>query len=170
MEIILRDEAAKQGLKRFFTGEPCVRGHVSERYVNGRACIACQTRPEKLTHNRKWAKTNRAAHNERNRRTYWRDPERTRELKRANSAKHPETRRASRARRRARERNAIPIWQTASEAAAIKEFYKNCPAGYEVDHIYPLKGENVCGLHVLANLQYLTIFDNRSKANRVSLD
>lgn len=43
---------------------------------------------------------------------------------------------------------------------AIKEFYLNCPVGYEVDHIIPIsKG----GLHSLSNLQYLTPRDNKRK-------
>lgn len=62
---------------------------------------------------------------------------------------------------RARVRN-----QTPSEAdrKAIKEFYINCPIGYEVDHIMPIsKG----GLHDLSNLQYLTIQENRKKSNKI---
>ena len=45
----------------------------------------------------------------------------------------------------------------------IKQFYANCPKGYEVDHIIPIsKG----GLHDLPNLQYLTITENRKKGGR----
>lgn len=47
---------------------------------------------------------------------------------------------------------------------AIKEFYDNCPLGHEVDHIIPIsKG----GLHVLENLQYLTITENRRKGSKI---
>ena len=48
----------------------------------------------------------------------------------------------------------------------IIEFYKNCPNGYEVDHIVPINGRNVSGLHTRDNLQYLTIEDNRKKSNK----
>jgi hypothetical protein len=39
--IISRDEARARGLKRFFTGRPCKRGHIAERYVGSRGCVEC---------------------------------------------------------------------------------------------------------------------------------
>ena len=39
--IISRDEARALGLKRFFTGNPCKRGHVAERDVDSRECMDC---------------------------------------------------------------------------------------------------------------------------------
>lgn len=61
----------------------------------------------------------------------------------------------------AKKKNQTPI---DADISAIREFYLNCPAGYEVDHIYPLsKG----GLHTLENLQYLTIHENRKKSNKI---
>ena len=56
----------------------------------------------------------------------------------------------------------VPSW---SEREAIREFYKHCPKGHEVDHAIPLLGEKVSGLHVLANLQYLPMEKNRAKRN-----
>lgn len=61
------------------------------------------------------------------------------------------------AKRRARKLKATPNWLTETQLEEIKNIYLNCPKGYEVDHIIPLKGKNVSGLHVPWNLQYLTI-------------
>jgi hypothetical protein len=49
--------------------------------------------------------------------------------------------------------------------AAIKEVYKIRPLGYEIDHIIPLRGKLVSGLHVAENLQYLLPQVNREKKN-----
>ncbi len=68
------------------------------------------------------------------------------------------------AKRRAQKLLATPKW---ADVGKIKEMYDNRPDGYEVDHIIPLLGKDVCGLHVEANLQYLTVAENRSKSNRV---
>ncbi len=62
---------------------------------------------------------------------------------------------------RAKERT--PAW---ADLEAITAFYENCPPGYQVDHILPLQGLTVSGLHVLKNLQYLTAKENMAKGNR----
>lgn len=41
-EIISCKEAVERGLKRYFTGDPCKYGHVSERRVQKRRCIQCE--------------------------------------------------------------------------------------------------------------------------------
>ena len=58
--------------------------------------------------------------------------------------------------------NRTPKW---ADLLSIKYFYDKCPAGYHVDHIVPLQGELVSGLHVLNNLQYLIASENCSKSN-----
>lgn len=68
------------------------------------------------------------------------------------------------AKRKSAKLQAIPKW---ADLNKIKEIYKNCPEGYHVDHIFPLRGENSCGLHVENNLQYLTAEENMRKGNKL---
>ena len=69
---------------------------------------------------------------------------------------------AQSSKRRAKKLKAVPKW---SNLEAIKQFYVNRPKGMEVDHIIPVCGDNVCGLHILENLQYLTKKENSIKSN-----
>ena len=40
-QIITRDAAQALNLKRYFTGRPCRRGHICERYVSVGTCVMC---------------------------------------------------------------------------------------------------------------------------------
>jgi hypothetical protein len=74
------------------------------------------------------------------------------------------------AKRRANKIQATPIWLTPDHIQEIQDFYlmakqleKVFPWKQEVDHIEPLQGVDVCGLHVPWNLQILPMANNRSK-------
>lgn len=64
--------------------------------------------------------------------------------------------------RRARLHDAVPTWV---DRAALRRVYEQCPPGLVVDHIWPLAGDDFCGLHVPWNLQYLTPAENGQKGN-----
>lgn len=62
-------------------------------------------------------------------------------------------------------KNATPKWV---DKKALKAIYDNRPEGYDVDHIIPLRGKLISGLHVPENLQYLPSDINRNlKRNKV---
>lgn len=81
------------------------------------------------------------------------------------------------ARRRAAKLQALPKWLTKAEHEEIKELYEIARMfklytgeEYHVDHIVPLQGENVCGLHVPWNLQVIPAKENLSKSNKLQED
>ncbi len=77
---------------------------------------------------------------------------------------NPGQAKARASKRRAALLQRTPVWV---DLDAIEVFYEACPRGSEVDHIFPLQGETVSGLHVLDNLQYLSMSENRAKGNRI---
>jgi len=88
-------------------------------------------------------------------------------------AANPEKCRAKEAKRRAAKLLAIPSWLTEEDYKAMEAIYaeaKRLEAEtgliYHVDHIHPLQGKLVCGLHCPTNLQILTEAENCSKGNK----
>jgi len=76
------------------------------------------------------------------------------------------------AKRKAKKLQATPPWLTKEHLSAIRMCYTESKAletatgiKHHVDHIVPLQGKNVCGLHVPWNLQVLTATENCSKNN-----
>lgn len=81
---------------------------------------------------------------------------------------------ANSAKKYSRKKLAIPKWLTKDQLLQIQEFYieskrleKLTGLKYHVDHIIPIKGETVCGLHVPWNLQILTAEENMRKRNKL---
>lgn len=75
---------------------------------------------------------------------------------------------------RASKLKATPKWLTDFDLECMREMYTIARAfklytgqEYHVDHIIPLQGHNVCGLHVPWNLQVLAASENLSKSNKL---
>jgi len=87
--------------------------------------------------------------------------------------RHKFLNRKKEAKRRASKVEATPDWLTEDQERQIEDFYwlaKDLQSVtgevYHVDHIAPLKGKNICGLHVPWNLQVLPADINLSKSNK----
>jgi hypothetical protein len=81
---------------------------------------------------------------------------------------------AKTAKRKAAKLQATPKW---ANLKLIEDIYVSCAEKqilekekYAVDHIVPLQGDNVCGLHVEYNLQILTRKSNAQKLNKLLLE
>lgn len=100
-----------------------------------------------------WARNNRDRHLENRRRSYAKNSaaEIARVRRRQGKIKHGE------------------ILMSQAELAEVQGLYDFCRIfkNFEVDHVIPLNGANVSGLHILGNLQVLPKSVNRSKGNKV---
>jgi hypothetical protein len=168
MILISRTEAKKQGLTRYFTGKPCAKGHVSERLTYNWMCAECNLEHVKNRYRKNPQKIIQRAiqHNKDN-------PEKARLARKKWKEDNPNKVQQESARRRAKKLQRTPSWINDGQLFEIECIYKYCSAlrhiglDYEVDHIIPMQGESVSGLHVPWNLQVLTAFENGSKGNRL---
>lgn len=86
---------------------------------------------------------------------------------------NPHKHAAMSAKRHAAKRNRTPAWLTTEQLSTIEALYRHaseltCITGFawHVDHIVPLQGVTVSGLHVPWNLQLLPASENIKKGNR----
>jgi len=160
-DIMTVAQARAIGSKYYFTGRPCKHGHIDVRLITG-GCYTCK----KL--NTSSQKRANAEHYKQ--KTHeWRvaNRDRTREIQRAYYARNAAAIRAEQSFIRAERLKRVVPW---SEKELIEEFFANCPDGMSVDHVIPLQGELVSGLHVRANLQYLDLNLNKAKNNRFDIE
>lgn len=159
-----KKQAVAAGDLFYFTGKPCANGHLSKRYARGGMCYECLKMHRAANKDKELARVKR--HAEKN-------PEsaKNRCLKWRGKNKHKAN--ATEAKRRAAKLNATPAWLTAEHLAQIDALYADAVSlsektgvKYHVDHIIPLQGEMVSGLHVPWNLQVIPAFDNLSKHNK----
>jgi hypothetical protein len=183
-----RKEAKEQGATHYFTGEPCTRGHIALRKTKG-VCIEClkenwqkdnEKRAEYFknynkkteTKDRKnaWYLTNREQVIDR---AKTRPIEKLREYRNTWKENNKTQIRADTKARRRKHRQATPKWLTRKQKTEIRQIYqiaitmsKTTGEQYVVDHIIPLRGQDVCGLHVPWNMRVITQEENLKKSNK----
>lgn len=156
---MVRKTAISEGATTYETGMPCVRGHFGERRISGQ-CVACKRIAAKEKYDIDSRRQLAASAN-------WRSRNRDRHLEmvRQWEKNNRDKKNEHRARRRSIEKKAYPLW---ADRKAIADIYREARAsGLVVDHVIPLSGKLVCGLHVHTNLQLLTAHENKKKHNRM---
>lgn len=193
MNVLSRVEAKAQGEKRYLTGKVCRNGHTAERYTSSGHCVECvasqrkQWQKDNPEQTRRFWKAYQTKNPEKCRaaalRSYYKNPEALKLWRKNHPDKvrmnqynwrknHPAAVAAQASRRRAAKLNRTPAWV---DNERVKAYYDVCAffndvngyAKYHVDHIIPLRGARVSGLHVHNNLQVILAEDNLRKGNRV---
>jgi 5-methylcytosine-specific restriction endonuclease McrA len=178
-----RKEAMATKAKFYFTGEPCTRGHIALRKTKG-VCVECMqedwvidNEKRKLKPKSEAAKAAGKRYYQKNReaviaRAVHRPLEEKRTLRAEYKKRNVDKTRADTSVRKRRHREATPKWITTTEKNDMKALYlqarlltKITGEQYVVDHIYPLRSEVVCGLHVPWNLRVITQAENLKKSN-----
>lgn len=179
MELISKEEALSKGLKKYYTGVPCKHGHFSERNLPRGNCITCKNllhetyrknNPEKVKSSIEASKrSNPEKYNEKRRERRRNNPEGYRIPNLVWKQKNRGVVNAQTSRRRAKKLHATPSWANPN---LIKEVYIKCAEmtestgiHYHVNHIIPLQGRYVCGLHVENNLEIITAEENCKLGN-----
>lgn len=142
-----KDKTHADGLRSFC--KECVSVYMKRNYVENREQIIAKTYA--------WIEQNRDRHNAKSNK--W-------------ARLNPGKVNARTARRYASKTQATPKWLSESQLLGIKCRYqvaamlnKEGLAKWEVDHIVPLRGKEVCGLHVPWNLRVVQQTENRRKSN-----
>jgi hypothetical protein len=145
--------------KWYFTGKPCKNGHIDFRFKSNRICKTCSyERREKYETSvayTEWKKNN----------------------KKKVSAKWQKNNKgtvnANTRKRQAALLKRTPSWLTSFDILKMKCFYQvaamrsvDSGQAWHVDHIVPLQGDSVCGLHVPWNLQIIPASENLRKYNK----
>lgn len=133
---------------------PCQKGHISKKYSAGNVCYECyKINSKNYRINNKEKIKNRLNNFKK---------------------KYPERINADTAFRRANKKKATPAWLTKEMKKQIKDFYKTAKkleketgTPYHVDHVIPLNGKTVSGLHVPWNLRVIPSVENLSKSNKL---
>jgi hypothetical protein len=167
-----RKEALLNKETKYFTGAPCVKGHLSARRAKTGECLECRSLA--LI---KWRKKNPQKVKQHNDIQYLKYETEKHKWK-ARAQKYLKNNKdkvnARTVAYQLAKANRVPLW---ADKEKIKELYKKAVLKsietgiqWHVDHIVPLRGKLVSGLHVPENLRVIPGIENVKKANRYIIE
>jgi hypothetical protein len=176
------------GKKYYFDGNPCAHGHDGVRYTSKATCFHCgkeraanwkKANPSKVKEgSKRYSFINRNKISETGKKWAKENPDKVaaKTKRYSTSEKGKYQVRSMNKKRKAASKKATPRWLTSEERAQMASAYrmradieKSTGQIYHVDHIIPLRGETVCGLHVPWNLRLLDSVENMRKSNRLPI-
>lgn len=139
-----------------------------KEFINLKTCNSCKETKElenfgKVKTRQGYSSICKDCDNKRSKAKRVENPEKQRAIGRNHYYSNKEDYIARNANRRASLKQRTPKW---ADLEKIKSIYQERPEGFHVDHIIPLQGGKVSGLHVPENLQYLKAEDNIKKSNK----
>ena len=157
-----RKQAMLDGKPTYFTGKPCKYGHIAERRTAKAECIACETERNNSNLRKEYmvsyAEKQRAKLQEIA--TRWQKNNKGKVN--ANTAFNHSAKMLR-----------TPRWLSSFDKLHIKCLYqvaamrtKHSEIAWDVDHIVPLQGKTVSGLHVPWNLRVIPKKENILKGNK----
>jgi hypothetical protein len=184
-QITAREDARAAGRKTYFTGVPCANGHKSDRMVSNRGCCEClregarawrAANPEKRREmNLRGRSSERGRERARRKARQWYEENKLRAYATSREWKERNKDRLApmAAARQAARRDRRPAWQSRSEMVCFYESARRVSRclgiPHQVDHVVPLFGKLVSGLHVPGNLRVIPASINQKKSNKFDL-
>jgi len=180
-------------MTHYFTGTPCKRGHIVTRLVSDRSCTECNRLKRAM-----YYAQNPEKYRKKRREKYAEDPTKEKKAAVIRSAEwrrmnpnHEGDKQAKKAyknsfvgrvkmisnlaKRRAAKLQRTPAWLSEDDLWLIEEVYALAKLrtdifgfSWHVDHIVPLQGKTVSGLHVPLNLRVIPWKDNVAKGSKWS--